>query len=216
MCQAFSGLMKENGEVVWKFGVDSHEGLIKLGKLRDDTDRKDQLTFARFEIAPANGSYLAPDKWVFKLDEEIKPSWWSKAHEKWAWDAQKEWLAKLDKILIRKQIVHPFRDINPPKKITKRHLALLKKWASVWTSVWEDSAGDSVRASVRASVWAYAGSFFSLPRSVWKHAEKIKGKGYPFQPAVDLWTMGLVPSFDGKVWRLHGGKDGKVLWEGKP
>jgi hypothetical protein len=26
--------------------------------------------------------------------------------------------------------------------------------------------------------------------------------------------MGLVPSFDGTTWRLHGGKDGKVLWQG--
>ena len=36
-----------------------------------------------------------------------------------------------------------------------------------------------------------------------------------FQAVVDLWNKGLVPSFDGKVWRLHGGPDGKVLWEGK-
>jgi len=30
---------------------------------------------------------------------------------------------------------------------------------------------------------------------------------------VKLWEMGLVPSFDGKVWRLHGGKNAKVLFE---
>jgi hypothetical protein len=56
---------------------------------------------------------------------------------------------------------------------------------------------------------------FNLPRKAWKYTDKIKTAGYPFQPAVDLWKMGLVPSFDGKLWRLHGGKDGKVLWEGK-
>jgi len=38
---------------------------------------------------------------------------------------------------------------------------------------------------------------------------------YPFQPVVDLWGQGLVPSFDGKTWRLHGGKKAKVLWEGE-
>jgi hypothetical protein len=72
----------------------------------------------------------------------------------------------------------------------------------------------SVGASVWASVWAYIGSFFNLPRSAWKDTEKIKTKGYPFQPAVELWMMGLVPSFSGTKWRLHGGPDGKVLWEG--
>jgi hypothetical protein len=92
--------------------------------------------------------------------------------------------------------------------------------ASVWDSVWA-SLGSSVGASVWDSVWdsvgAYAGSFFSLPRSAWKYTENIKlpkGQTYPFQVAVDLWMMGLVPSFDGK-WRLHGGPDGKVLWEGR-
>jgi hypothetical protein len=62
-------------------------------------------------------------------------------------------------------------------------------------------------------VRAYAGSLFSLPRSKWKYTSKIKTEGYPFQPAVTLWKMGLVPSFDGKVWKLHGGRKGKVLFE---
>jgi len=26
--------------------------------------------------------------------------------------------------------------------------------------------------------------------------------------------MGLVASFDGNLWRLHGGKKAEVLWEG--
>jgi hypothetical protein len=69
--------------------------------------------------------------------------------------------------------------------------------------------------SVRDSVGAYTGSFFRLPRKSWQHTENIKTKGYPFQPCVGLWELGLVPSFDGLTWRLHGGKDAKVLWEGK-
>jgi hypothetical protein len=59
----------------------------------------------------------------------------------------------------------------------------------------------------------YIGSLFTMKRSEWQGTEKIKTKDYPFQPAVTLWKMGLVPSFDGKTWRLHGGKDGKVLFE---
>jgi hypothetical protein len=90
---------------------------------------------------------------------------------------------------------NPFR-IAPPK-ITARHIALVKKWDSVW-----------------ASVWAYIGHLFPLKRQEWKYTEQIKTKGYPFQPAVDLWIQGLVPSFDGNLWRLHGGLDAKVLWEG--
>jgi len=30
---------------------------------------------------------------------------------------------------------------------------------------------------------------------------------------VQLWELGLVPSFDGKVWRLHGGEKAAVLFE---
>jgi len=82
-------------------------------------------------------------------------------------------------------------------------------WDSVRASVW-----DSVRASVGDSVLAYTSSFFNLPRSAWKYTERVKCKGNnPFQPAIDLWKMGLVPSFDGKKWRLHGGEDGGVMWE---
>jgi hypothetical protein len=68
--------------------------------------------------------------------------------------------------------------------------------ASVWDSVW-----DSVWASVRASVWAYIATFFDI---------KYK---YDFSSAQELWKRGLVPSFDGEKWRLHG-KDGKIVWEG--
>lgn len=76
---------------------------------------------------------------------------------------------------------------------------------SVRASVW-----DSVRASVWASVWAYISSFFALDE--WKLNGKIVREN-PFQPAIDLWEAGLVPSFDGKVWRLHAGKDAQIVYE---
>jgi len=237
MCQAFSFLITEDCHAKWKFGMDSHEEIIEEFHLRDDGHG-----FARCEIAPRNKSYLTPDEWIFKVDERAKPKWWTPAHEAEAWGAWKDWKKRLDGMLIYKPAVHPFRDIKPPKKITKKHLALLKQWdsvwasvgASVWASVWDSvwasvwdsvrasvwasvgaSVGASVWASVRASVWdsvgAYIGSFFNLPRNAWKYTEKIKTKGYPFQSAVDLWMMGLVPSFDGEKWRLHGWLDGKAL-----
>ena len=244
MCRAFSCLVLPDTSVVWRFGMDSHEDLIKLADLKDDTINPKKMKFCRAEIAPKNDNYLAPDEWQLRIDQKL-PTWWTSSHAEAAEKAHGEWMKELNKILIKKPIVHPFRDIQPPKKITKKHLDLLMAWvsmkdsmwdsvrASVWDSVkasvrdsvgksvWnsvEDSMGASVGASVRASmwdsVWAYIGSFFNLPRSAWKYTENIKAKTYPFQPVVNLWMMGFVPSFDGKTWRLHGGKNGKVLWEG--
>ena len=34
------------------------------------------------------------------------------------------------------------------------------------------------------------------------------------EPPCCSWNKGLVPSFDGKTWRLHG-YAGKILWKGK-
>jgi hypothetical protein len=136
--------------------------------------------------------------------------------------------------LILKPIIHPFNDIKTDK-VTPADLKLVKQWASVgdsvgasvWASVWASvgaSVWDSVRASVRASVgasvrasvWdsvrAYTGTFFILPRSAWKYTENIDTEEYPFQCLATLWEQGLVPSFDGTTWRLHGGKDAKILY----
>ena len=196
MCKAFSCLIHRNKKVTWKFGVDSHEDLIKIAGYNDD---KDDPVFARVEISPQNGDYLDPEvPYIFKLDEKRTPSWWSDSYENKCWDAQEKWLAKLNTILIRKQIVPPFQ-IKPPK-ITDEHITLLREWQSVRQSVWE-------------STLAYNGSFFILPRNEWKYTEKIKTDEYPFLPLVKLWEQGLVPSFDGETWRLHGERDAKILYE---
>ena len=137
-----------------------------------------------------------------------------------------------------------------PKKVTKKHIELLKKVASVWdsvgdsiwASVWDSvraSVGDSVWASVRASVgdsvldsvldsvgdsiwdsvgdsiWdsvlAYTSSFFPNVKK-WNYIDHEEGAN-PFQPYIDLWNSGFVPSFDGEVWRLHSGKDAEIVYE---
>lgn len=69
-----------------------------------------------------------------------------------------------------------------------------------WMSVWW---------SIREIVWAYVSSFFNLQK--WKYVEHQLGVN-PYQPYIDLWEAGLVPSFDGKTWRLHGHK-GKIVYE---
>jgi hypothetical protein len=240
MCKAFSCVIGRDKTVTWRFGTDSHEDLIKIAGYKDDTLDPDKIEFCRIEISPKNGSYLEPDKWVFKIDMDVTPAWWTLAHKRACEREHKKWMKLLDKVIVRKTIIHPFK-ITPPETITDEHIHLLREWASVRdsvgasvvASVWDsvgDSVGDSVRALVRDSVrdsvvasvwdsvgdsvWAYSGTFFILPRSAWKYTEMIDCEGYPFQPAVTLWEMGLVPSFDGKTWRLYGGPDGRVLWEG--
>jgi hypothetical protein len=268
MCKAFSCVIGRDKTVTWRFGTDSHEDLINIAGYKDDTLDPDKIEFCRIEISPKNGSYLEPDKWVFKIDMDITPTWWTLAHKRACEREHKKWKEQLDKVLVRKPIVNPF-DITPPEKITDEHIQLVREWASVvasvrdsvgaavgasvgasvvasvrasvWASVrasvvasvgdsvgdsvWDSvrdsvgaavgaSVGDSVWDSVVASVWAYNGTFFLLKRSAWKYTENIPGEGYPFQSAVTLWELGLVPSFDGKKWRLHGWPDGRVLWEG--
>jgi len=73
-------------------------------------------------------------------------------------------------------------------------------WGSVWDSVW-----GSVWDSVWDSVWAYISSIFH---------KKSQGEN-KFQSCIDLWEAGYIPSFDGKLWRLHCGKDAEIVWEGK-
>ena len=215
MCKAFSCIVTRDASVTWKLGVDSHEELTKLAAIEDG-----KTEFARIEIAPTNNNYISPCGWQFVVDETCKPKWFSPTHEAACWRAQKAWLKELRKILIRKKIVFPF-EIPEPKRITKNHKDLLRLWisvrdsvgASVRDSVWASvgaSVRDSVEASVWDSVWAYIGSFFNPPQ--WKYVKHDEGV-YPFQPAVDLWDQGLVPSFDGKVWRLHSGGDARIRFE---
>jgi hypothetical protein len=107
-------------------------------------------------------------------------------------------------------------------------------WASVWdsvgdsirASVWASvraSVRDSVRASVRDSVWAYVrDSVWDSVRAYisslfpniqkWEYIDHEPGIN-PYQPGIDLWRSGFAPSFNGKIWRLHSGKDAKIVYE---
>ena len=123
--------------------------------------------------------------------------------------------------------------LNPlsgdPNVPTEIDIDLLERWIKVndsvcdsvyglvYGSVWDlvyDSIRASIRASVRDSVYdsvhAYVGHLF--PNIVkWEYVDHEVGV-YPFQPSVDLWCRGFVPSFDGKVWRLHSGKDAAIVY----
>ena len=107
------------------------------------------------------------------------------------------------KIIVPQLIIKPI--LNPlllPKveKVTKEDIKLLKQWDSVWDSV-GDSVWDSVWNSVRDSVEANIGTFFDI---------KYK---YDLSSNNKLWERGLVPSFDGKIWRLHSGEKSDIIFE---
>ena len=199
MCKAFSCIIDQAEKVTWKLGVDSHSELARIGGYED----KVLGEFAKIEITPKNNDYLNPDKWVYRVDESPVPAWCGVREKELCLAAHKKWLKKLEKFINRHPIVRPF-EIAPPESVQPRHLRLLKKWDSV-----RDSVGDSIWASVGDSAWAYTGSFFRI--SVWKYVKHPKGK-YPYQPLVTLWNSGLVPSFDGTTWRLHGGPKAAVLF----
>ena len=105
--------------------------------------------------------------------------------------------------------INPF-EIEPPRCIREEQLALLKHWASV---------KDSVRASVRDSAWTSA--WDSAWDSVWDSMYAYMGSLFPnafsdpyqYKSVVSLWRHGIVPSYDGILWRLHT-KNG-IAWEGK-
>ena len=111
------------------------------------------------------------------------------------------------------EVLFPINPLSLPKITpTEADIALLHDWASVWDSV-RDSVWDSVGTSVRDSVSAYVGSLFpNITR--WKYIAHEPGK-YPFQSAANLWRRGLVPSYDGGVWRLHSGPTAEIVWEEK-
>ena len=210
MCRAFSCLVTRGNKVYWKTGVDSHEGILDLYKKQDSNLNDEKTpplnTFARIEIVPPKEDYLNTNfgEWIFQIDESIKPSFLKDKHADLCRQALLDWTKVIYTFNLEeaRKPIHPFK-IVLPSEITEEHLALLKQW---------DSVGDSVGDSV----WAYVGSLF--PLSEWKYIDYKnplfeKGK-YPFQSVVDLWKLGLVPSWDGKVWRLHGGEKAEILWKG--
>ena len=214
MCNFFSFITRGAGDIYyldWK----ERQALLKSNPYEYDPDSHTSIAaICRMDEDQCNKYEYNPLTDVFKVDQINTTD----DREGAAKSVRSLDFKSVVEPLVVKNIIHPFRDVTPPP-ITQKHLDLLRQWDSVWASV-RDSVWDSVRYSVWASVWdsvwysvwAYVGSFFRLRK--WQRIGHKPGV-YPFQPAVDLWEMGLVPSFDGKMWRLHGGEDAKILWEGK-
>ena len=206
-------LLKSNPE---HYEPDSHTSICHFHGLDDDRVNK-------YEYNPLTGKF-AVDCINIKDDRALAEKWVRKL----------DFSTVVEPLRINK-IIHPF-EIEPPE-ITDYHIELLNLWASVRDSVWgsvmdsvwgsigdsvmdsvwasvRDSVWDSVWASVRDSVWdsvmGYASDFFTIDK--WLYVDHEPGRN-PFNPAIELWKQGIVPSFDGRVWRLHT-KNG-IAWEGE-
>jgi hypothetical protein len=199
-----ANLQKEN---------DSHSLICKHFNLKEDVCNK-------YEFNPLTKEFVV-DQINSPVDDRIQVE---------------EWVNNLDfkkvvEPLIVKHIVNPL-ELKMVEKPTKAQIELLEEWASVGDSVWapvwapvwasvSDSVGDSVWDSVGDSVWASVGDsvlasvWYSVRDSFWAYVSSffdIK-YDYDFSSCIKLWEQGLVPSFDGKTWRLHSGKKAEIVYE---
>ena len=91
MCEFFSGIIDRYGKCYTLGEIVAHEQIIKKYKLKDGHSQH----MARWEIAPKRThDYLktvGETNWRFKLDEDIKPSWWSGRMEEKCWKFTVNW-----------------------------------------------------------------------------------------------------------------------------
>lgn len=122
-------------------------------------------------------------------------------------------------------ITYPFKDAVFNGDITDAHIEMLNNWAELCSS--EDFKNDvrtiiyeSVGKTIFDSEWYhrldYLAAAINHPYNFCTE-QSIKNFIYayitsfaqnpvnPFQPAIDLWNMGLVPAYDGQKWRLYMG-----------
>ena len=179
---------------------DSHSSISKRYKLDDDECNK-------YEYNPLTGEFVI-DQINSSTNDSIQSESWVKSLD----------FKRVIKPLIIKPILNPLE--LPEREVTEHDIELLKMWASVWASVRDsvgasvwDSVGASVGASVRASVWASV--WDSVWDSVWAYSSSFFDidYDYDFSSCVKLWESGFVPSYDGKTWRLHSGKNAKIVYE---
>ena len=224
MCNFFSFLTTETGDYLYlnaeqrkEYGYERVDSHSKIAEIYYENNKGKMIN--AYEYNPLT-KRLVLDAKNFKEDFEKVENWCLKLDFK-----------TIVPELVIKPIINPF-DIDG-KEVTQQDIDNFNKWVSVrasvrasvrvnvWASIWDsvmdsvwdsvlDSVWDSVWDSVRASVWAYTSSFFDLDGK-WQGFENVKGN--PFQCCIDLWEKGLVPSFDGQIWRLH--SKNRVVFEMK-
>ena len=198
MCQFFSFVGDGYGNYLysdWNVrknnldeNTDSHTWILTSNKV--PADKQDR--WSKYEYNP-----LTKD---FVIDQPVE------GHEH---NDAESWVNRLDfKTIVPTLIIKPIKKpLTKKVKFGDSDIENLKNWASARASV-VASVGDSVRDSVWESVWAsvvaYYSSFFDIQYK------------YDFLSLNKLWESGLVPSFDGKIWRLHTGKKAVIVYEWTP
>jgi len=198
MCQFFSFVTDPVGHPAEYYHFDWE---YRKAHLDDDGADSHSHICAHFALDEdrCNKYEFNPLTKAFTIDQINSKRDDSEAAEKWANGLDFKTIAEP---LIVKPIVNPL-ELPKVEQVTDEQIGWLKDWASVWAPV-RDSVWASVRDSVGDSVVAYTSSFFSI------NYER------DFSPAIKLWESGLVPSFDGKTWRLHSGTIADVVYEWTP
>jgi len=222
MCQFFSFVGDGYGNYLysdWNVrknnldeNTDSHTWILTSNKV--PADKQDR--WSKYEYNP-----LTKD---FVIDQPVE------GHEH---NDAESWVNRLDfKTIVPTLIIKPIKKpLTKKVKFGDSDIENLKNWASARASV-VASVGDSARASVgeavRESVWASVVASVgdsvrdSVWESVWASVVAYYSSFFDIQYKYDflslnkLWESGLVPSFDGKIWRLHTGKKAVIVYEWTP
>lgn len=236
MCKFFSFVTEPDGHPNERFYFDwdYRKKHLKL----DDADSHDHIiTKFKLHADKVNGYEFNPLTGKFEIDNirsEINDSIQA---EKWV---KKVDFKTIVELLIIKPIINPF-ELKASKKPTKEQIELLKNWVSVlaggyWgagaycgsrgryasDARWAASTDVGGRAGVGASVWdSVVNSVESSVSDVvsWSSIGAYSSTFIDTKYKLDysshnkLWESGLVPIFDGKTWRLHSGKKGKIIYE---
>ena len=193
---------------------DSHASIAELWKVSEDKCNKFEFNPLTKKLTLDTQNLPFNDSELINIDELMKEV--------------KEAVPEL----IIKPIVNPFIDRKFDGEITDEIIELVKEWDSIYDFVYDsvyDSVRASIRASIRDSVWdsVYDSVWNSVWNSLWDSGRdsvwdyvyayilsffNIK-YNYDFSSAIKLWDMGLVPSFDGKMWRLNSYEG--IIWKGE-
>jgi len=199
---------------------DSHSSICSYFYLNEDVCNK-------YEYNPLTKVFEI-DKINSDVDDSIQAEDWVRNLD----------FSKVVEPLIIKDIVNPLTDLPENKNfIDDKIITLLKNWSSSQNSVRryvDHRLIDQVGSPVKDSIYDYLR--LSLFMEIWNSVSKTIGNkdsmwdsvlnsviGYlesffNIEHSIDieslnkLWNMGLIPSFDGNIWRLHTGKNGNIVF----
>jgi len=199
---------------------DSHSSICSYYYLNEDVCNK-------YEYNPLT-KFFEIDQINSDVDDRIQAEDWVRNLD----------FGKVIEPLIIKDIVNPLTDLSENKNfIDDKIIILLKNWSSSQNSVRryvdhrlidqvgspvKDSIYDYLRRSLFMEIWNSAFTFRGSNNDTWDsilnaiigYLESFFNIKHPIdiESLNQLWNMGYVPSFDKNKWRLHTGKNGKIVF----